>query len=89
MQIGQINFGPAGRFDYEIQLPSIAKAAEKVVEFINLTDEKVVIEYLAKSNQKALERLKRLIEEALKTHQPTNGFMAAGSSEPSAQICPK
>ena len=30
----------------------------------------------------------RKIEEALKTHQPTNGSMASGASAPSAQICP-
>ena len=65
MILGQINFGPAGKFSYNIPASSIESACNKIADYICKEDEKIIVGYLAKSNRAALLRLLELIEEAL------------------------
>ena len=66
MILGQINFGPAGKFSYDVPAESISNACKNISEFIMKEDEKIIVNYLRRSNKDALLRLKALIEDALK-----------------------
>ena len=65
MILGQINFGPSGKFDYSIETDTLKKVSDAVIKFVMQADEKAVVDYLSVTNSAALLRLKKLIEDAL------------------------